>query len=203
MGRFVSKGIYLLILVVPLLVIELTLRSRWPDNRNLVSDWYNFAFYFFFLIYGYLFAVDGALWEGVENNRRKYLLLGLFAFGMIYFGWHQPGINFLETFASGKYIFNFFKDLNILCWIFALLGYTRHYLSKDSPALRYANTAVYPFFILHQTVLIIIGFYVTQNSWNIVAKYITIIVGTFFFTLLIYEVLVRRVKVAGFFFGVK
>jgi hypothetical protein len=203
MGLFLSKGIYLLILVAPLLVIELTLRSRWPDNRNLVSDWYNFAFYFFFLIYGYLFAVDGTLWEGVENNRRKYFLLGLFSFGMIYFGWHQPGINFLETFASGKYIFDLFKDLNILCWIFALLGYARHYLAKDSPALRYANTAVYPFFILHQTVLIIIGFYVTQYSWSIVAKYITIVVGTFFFTLLIYESLIRRVKVAGFFFGVK
>ena len=202
-GVFLSKGTYLLTLVVPLLVIELFLRSRWPDNRNLISDWYNFLFYFFFLVYGYLFAVDGTLWEAVENNRRKYLLLGLFSFGMIYFGWHQPGINFLETFAFGKFIFAFFKDLNILCWIFTLLGYARHYMAKDSRALRYANTAVYPFFILHQTVLIIIGFYVTQFNWNIGSKYMTIVVGTFFFSLFIYELLIRRVKFTGVFFGVK
>jgi hypothetical protein len=202
-GLFLSKGIYLFILVVPLLLIELFLRSRWPDNRNLVSDWYNFTFYFFFLIYGYFFAINGTLWGVIENNRRKYLLLGLFSFGMIYFGWHQPGVNFLETLASGKFIFTLFKDLNILCWIFALLGYARRYMAKDSRALRYANKAVYPFFILHQTVLIIIGFYVTQYRWNIVSKYVTIVVGTFFFSLLIYELLIRRIKVSGFFFGVK
>jgi glucans biosynthesis protein C len=200
---FLSKRMNILLLVIPLLLTELLLRDRWPDNRNLISDWYNFTFYFILMAYGYFFALSGSLWATIEKNRRKYLFLGLFSFTMIYFGWHQQGINFLEKFAAGTFIFDFFKCLNIVCWLFCLLGYAKHYLSQNSTQLQYANKAVYPFFILHQTVLIAIGFYVLKYEWSIASKYFTIVAGTFFFTLLIYEVLVRRVKLLGVFFGVK
>jgi glucans biosynthesis protein C len=93
--------------------------------------------------------------------------------------------------------------LNILCWLFCLLGYARHYLSENSAQLQYASRAVYPFFILHQTVLIAIGYFVIKPDWGIALKYIIIVGGTFFFTLLIYELLIRRLKWLGFFLGVK
>jgi glucans biosynthesis protein C len=198
-----SKKFYLLMLVIPLFLVELFLRDDWPDNRNLVTDWYNFTFYFILLVYGYFFAAADSLWLTLEKSRKAYLLLGLISFAMIYFGWHQPRTNFLETFASGRFIFDFFKCLNILCCVFCLLGYSRHYFVQNNPALQYANKAVYPFYILHQTVLIVIGFYVIQYNWNIAAKYIAIVGGTFFFTLLIYELLIRRLRWVGVFFGIK
>jgi glucans biosynthesis protein C len=198
-----SKKFYLLILVIPLFLVELFLRDDWPDNRNLVTDWYNFTFYFSLLVYGYFFAAADSLWLILEKSRKAYLFLGLISFGLIYFGWHQSGVNLLETFKAGRFIFDFFKSLNILSWVFCLLGYASHYFVQNSPALQYGNKAVYPFYILHQTVLIVIGFYVIQYDWNIAAKYITIVAGTFVFTIFIYELLVRRVKWLGVFFGIK
>ncbi|WP_276371633.1 acyltransferase family protein [Chryseolinea sp. H1M3-3] len=199
-----SKRFYLLSLfVIPLFLTELFLRPHWPDTRNLVSDWYNFLFYFLIFIYGFFFATAGSFWDMLEHRRSMYLLLGLFSFSMIYFGWHQPGKNFLETFVVGRYIFDFLKCVNILSWIFCSLGYARHYLAHNSARLQYANRAVYPFYILHQTVLIAIGFYVIRCEWSITAKYIIIVTGTFFFTMLLYEFLIRRVKLIGVFFGVK
>jgi hypothetical protein len=202
-ASFLSKRTYLLIIIVPLLLTEIFLRDHWPDNRNLVSDWYNFVFYFLLLIYGYFFALAGSLWIKLENDRRIYFILGLVSFSMIYFGWHQPGVNFLETFAGGRYIFDFFKCLNTICWIFCLLGCARHYFSQNSSGLQYANKAVYPFYILHQTVLIAIGFYVIKSEWSIMTKYLVIVIGTFLFTMIIYEFLIRRIKWMGIFFGVK
>lgn len=202
-ASFFSKGMNLLVFVIPLFAIEFFLRDRWPDNRNLVTDWYNFTFYFIILLYGYFFASVDSLWPTLENNRKKYLLIGTLSFAIIYFGWHQPGINFLEKLELGRFIFDFFKCLNILCWIFCLLGFARHYVTHDSTLLQYANKAVYPFYILHQTVLIAIGFYVVQFNWSLIAKYSAIVAGTFIFTMLIYELLVRRIKQVGLFFGVK
>jgi glucans biosynthesis protein C len=202
-ASFLSKRTNVLVLVIPLLFIEIFLRDRWPDNRNLVTDWYNFTFYFALLMYGYFFAAADSLWKVLEKNRKKYFVFGILSFSMIYFGWHQPGTNFLEMSASGRFIFDFFKCLNILCWIFCLLGFARHYIIQSGAILQYANKAVYPFYILHQTVLIVIGFYVIQYDWSIAAKYITIVGGTFFFTLLIYELLIRKLRWVGVFFGIK
>ena len=124
-ASFLSKRMNLLLLVIPLLSVELFLRDRWPDNRNLVADWYNFTFYFIILLYGYFFASVDLLWPTLESNRKKYLLIGILSFAIIYFGWHQPGINFLEKLALGRFIFDFFKCLNILSWILCLLGFAR------------------------------------------------------------------------------
>lgn len=197
------KGQYLIVFCLPLFLIEITLRDQWPDNRNLVTDWYNFAFYFMVLIYGYFFAATKSLWSTIENSRRLYLGLGIISFSMIYFGWHQPEINFLEVSLAGHYMFDLFKCLNIVCWILCLLGYAKRYLSHDSPRLQYASKAVYPFYILHQTVLIALGFYVIQAGWNIATKYTIIVAGTFVITMLLYEVIIRRAKLIGVFFGVK
>jgi hypothetical protein len=197
-----SGKIYLLMLVLPLFLVELWLRTAWPDNRNLVSDWYNFVFYFLLMMYGYLFASSPTLWVEMEVNRKIYLLVGLVSFSVIYFGWHQPGVNFLETMDGGKYLLDLFKCINILAWIFCFLGFSRRYLNKDSSTLRYLNKAVYPFFILHQTVLIFIGFYVVQLDANIAAKFSIIVAGTFLLTLLAYELILRRIGIVALLLGV-
>lgn len=202
-AKGLSSGTIVFLLIIPLLATEVLLRARWPDTRNLVSDWYNFIFYLLLMIYGYLFASFDSLWPVLEKERTKFLGLGLLSFGMIYFGWHQPGINFLEVLPGGIFIFSFFKCLNILCWILCSLGYSRRYLAENSAALQYANKAVYPFFILHQTVLIAIGFYVVAYDWNIVTKYTIIVTGTFILSLMLYELLIRRVGLIRFLFGVK
>ncbi|WP_127123246.1 acyltransferase family protein [Chryseotalea sanaruensis] len=197
------KSRSLILFAIPLFLIEIFLRDQWPDNRNLVSDWYNFAFYFLLLIYGYFFASAKQFWITLENSRRIYLMVGLFSFCIIYFGWHQSGINFLETFALGSYIFDLFKCINIVCWIFCLLGYAKYYLSYNNRSLQYTSKAVYPFYILHQTVLIALGFYVIKTEWSILTKYLIIVMGTFIITMLLYELVVRRVEWIGVFFGVK
>lgn len=202
LAGFLSQKNYLLLLVLPLFVIEILLRSSWPDNRNLVTDWYNFSFYFLFMIYGYFFGSSNILWEYLEKVRRINLTIGIVTFCLIYFGWHQPGVNFLEIFSGGKIIFDFIKCLNILAWIFCFAGYARRYLNSNSLALAYANKSVYPFFILHQTVLIFIGFFIVQFDWGISTKFFSIVVGTFLVTLLIYEFVLRRIRSLGIFFGI-
>jgi hypothetical protein len=67
---------------------------------------------------------------------------------------------------------------------------------------RYAREAVLPFYIIHQTVLIIIGFYVVKWETGIMVKYLTISLSTFVITLILYD-LIRRTNPTRFLFGMK
>jgi surface polysaccharide O-acyltransferase-like enzyme len=96
--------------------------------------------------------------------------------------------------------------LRALCawlWVFAILGIGQRYLNFNSRFLAYANEGVLPFYIMHQTVITIVGFYVIQWDMAIGAKFGIIAVLSFISIMVIYELLVRRLGVLRFLFGMK
>ena len=69
--------------------------------------------------------------------------------------------------------------------------------------LRYLSEAAYPFYILHLPVDTLVAFYVIQLNIGVVAKYILIVVATTVATLMFYDLLVKRVGLLRFCFGMK
>ena len=61
---------------------------------------------------------------------------------------------------------------------------------------------MFPFYILHQTVLIVLGYYVLQWNATNAAKFLITALGTFGFTLLLYLV-IQRFSVLRVLFGLK
>jgi glucan biosynthesis protein C len=59
------------------------------------------------------------------------------------------------------------------------MGYVSKYLITNTPFLKYANEAVLPFYILHQTVLLLIGYFVLQWTIPDPAKWPVIAVSSF------------------------
>lgn len=89
------------------------------------------------------------------------------------------------------------------CWVLAILGYGMVHLTADRPALRYANKAVLPFYALHQTVIVAIGYVVVQWPLPVMVKYAVVAAGSFATIMLLYELLIRRVGLLRFLFGMK
>ena len=77
------------------------------------------------------------------------------------------------------------------------------HLNKTNRFLAYANEAVLPFYILHQTIIIVIGYYVVQWDSGVALKYCVISITSFIAIMAIYELLVRRINVLRFLFGMK
>ena len=78
--------------------------------------------------------------------------------------------------------------------------------SKPSRAdrfVRYASKAQMPIYVLHQTIIVVIGFFVVR--WQLIwpAKYLLISLSTMVVTLTVYDVAVRRTRVTRFLFGLK
>ena len=70
-------------------------------------------------------------------------------------------------------------------------------------AIRYANQAVLPVYVLHQTVIVVIGFYVVQWEVAALVKYLVISVTALVATLLLYDMGIRRTAVTRLLFGMK
>jgi glucan biosynthesis protein C len=92
---------------------------------------------------------------------------------------------------------------NMWFWIVALLGYGQKYLSFSNRLLRYASEAAYPFYILHQTIIILVGYYVVQWNIGVWPKFLIIGVAALIGTLLVYDLAVRRTNLTRFLFGMK
>lgn len=186
----------LLLLALPLVVWQLVLRPYWPDHRNLVSDWFNFAYYLTLFTYGYLLGPLAGFWLAAERQRYLLLAVGVAAFCFYY--WADDYYYALVGGAIKRAV----QGLNCWCWVLVCIGFGRCYLHRDSPLLQLANEAVYPFYILHQTVLIALAYYVLQWPVTTAAKFLLIALGTFGGTLLLYSI-IWRFSVLRVLFGLK
>jgi hypothetical protein len=90
------------------------------------------------------------------------------------------------------------------CWsaVLALLGYAATYLNKPSAKLSYFNDAVLPYYIVHQTFILILAFVLVPLQLGPVLEPLLIVVGTIAGCLLSYEV-IRRISILRPLFGLK
>jgi peptidoglycan/LPS O-acetylase OafA/YrhL len=94
---------------------------------------------------------------------------------------------------------------SLIAWLclIAILGYGRQLLNFTNRFLRYFGEASYPLYILHQTVIVVLGFYVVQWNTGILPKLLVILVASFLITLVLYDLAVRRTNVTRFLFGMR
>ena len=97
----------------------------------------------------------------------------------------------------------FVGNFNLWFWLMAILGLGQRYLNADNRVLRYARDASYPFYILHQTVIVAIGFFVVQSAASVLPKYLAIGACSLVVTIGLYDLIVRRTNVTRFLFGMK
>ncbi len=109
--------------------------------------------------------------------------------------------------AIGMSIWFFKTDehTDLVAWsvILAFLGFGMRYLNVKVPVLKYAAEAVLPFYILHQTVLLCVGYFVVRLAIPDPLKWVIIAVGSLAIIMGTYEYLVRRINVMRFLFGMR
>ena len=190
-------GLWLFALGVPLGVNEALLKPFFPEAHNLVGDWYIFNHYLLLTIYGFLLASVSGSWDWLERRRRIALGLALTVL-----------IGALASFRTGVIERDTAADAliaNLFTWfsLMTFLGYGRRYLSYSNRLLVWARDASYPIYILHQTVIIVLAWYIVAQPWSAGVKYVVVLIATMLACVLIYEVCIRRFGVMRLAFGMK
>lgn len=142
-----------LLLLGPALLLGLNrflIFPAFPPSYIVVGDWYQHVLYGFCFLFGFLAARSQALAERTERLRWLALAFGVAAFlAMLWLRAQPPG-------ELRRIVGPFVYGLDQWCWIVAILGFARRHLSqRDGPARRYLVEAVFCFYLVHQTAIIL------------------------------------------------
>jgi hypothetical protein len=200
-----DKRIYLLTL--PAIIIYTSMALQFPETNNLVQDYCYFLYWLCFLLVGFLCIANGSLMDSIERNRRFSFSIAFLSIIIInYFRWNdlEPWDllnNWREDYRT--YAFFALKPICAWAWVLTAIGYGKRYLNKSHPALSYINQAVYPFYILHQTIIVILSWYIVQVNETVWMKYLFTVLFTFFLSMGIFHLFIRPFSIPRLLFGMK
>ncbi len=179
-----------------------------PETNDLIHDGSYFIYWLLFVLAGFICILQPKLMDSLERNRRFALAIGFLSLVT----WEVMRWNGIEPEHPGwpfqhigfSYAFTALRPTIAWGWVLALVGYGKCYLNRPHKTLNYLNQAVYPFYILHQTVIVLIAYYIvqTQNE-SILSKYIYTVGITFFITVLTYHLFIKPYALTRFLFGMK
>ncbi len=170
------RGPALMILpALPLLLYTLTLQMRFPDDGDFIHDWYRNAMYFTVFLYGYLIARDAGFWSEAVRLRHASLVSALLLFaGYITLVailpddvpfWQQAGLWTLRNFY-------------VWTMLLAILGWAHALLDRPWRWLPWANESVYPWYILHQSLIVGLGYWLIPFKLGPVIEPALVLAGT-------------------------
>lgn len=195
----VSKKLGLYIFILPLLLWQIFLAPHFPQTNGLINDWYNLVNYCTLFFFGYLLiSLKDTFWTSVTQNRLTFLIAGIIGFPLLMCLWYAIG-----DFAGKEEIQALVRVFNSWSWILSIIGYAAVYLNKPSKLITYGNEAVYPFYILHQTIIIALGYYLKNVDLGFLPKFSLMVIETFGITWFIYEFGIRRYSFIRPLFGMK
>ena len=181
--------------IIPLAVIQLTMRSRWPGIQNLYNDWANVAYYSVYLVAGFLLACHPMLERLVQCEWKRSLAIGLGATALLLLAvlgiTTVPAVLLVGSAVAGW------------CFTVALLGLAHRFLTTSGPALHYLSESAFPVYVLHQAAIVLPGYFLIRLPMGIGAKFVLLLLLSVSLTLAVYQWLVRPFAVPRFLLGMK
>jgi glucans biosynthesis protein C len=202
LGRRMLSGWRLLIVPAFLLFLaRLSLKHFFPETHDLIDDWYLHVVYLLCFLFGFLFAFSEEIWTGFMRMRWIALILAIGAFGVTAaYRWHYqatPGPLPLRVLMVAAY------GIDQWAWTVAALGFARRYLcDRDTPARRYLTEAIFPYYIVHQTVIVVMAYRLLELRLPLAWEAALLIATTVVSCVLTYEI-VRRIGWLRPWFGLK
>ncbi len=187
--------------VVPLMIYGNFVYPRFPYiSHALLDDWYAHAMYFTFFLIGYLIGRDAGLWAELARIRKLTLALAATCFALLLLRVElMPEEPSFIVEQAGMLIVYFNRWL----WILTILGWGHQLLNRPMKWLPYATEAVYPWYILHQTIIVVAGYNLARFSLGPVVESSLVVLATIGGCLLIHDFVIRRTKLLRPLFGLK
>lgn len=201
--RFVSicnKKYGLNLILIPLLITELILRQYYPEKgaHMLIDDWAYFFYYLFYFFMGYIVFSNQVIVQKVVNNRVAYLTKTLVLLTLLF-------INKYFLFEENISIIIKSSIEIVFTWtcIMMLFGYAKKYMNKDHKYRKKLNEGIYPFYLLQQPAIVIVGYFVLEWQISLVLKITFLVIISLVFILSLYSIFIIRFKVLRIMFGLK
>lgn len=221
LGNFAFVGLHLWYLFVLLVFTLLTTHLfKSSLNRSLSFKYHGFTRHVFLL-----FLLSAAASVDVVNlggwDITFYILL--FAFGFYSLPHHEIGKNgllysviailssiiiiwwFYEGLPQRGSVFfalySVIRTLSCMSWLMIIFNAGKKFLSKQNSLLNYGSAAALPFYVIHQPVVVLVGYLIRDINIAIPFKLLILIVVSFSIIGFIYHWIIRVFPKIGFLFG--
>ena len=198
LDKLVHSKLGLYFFILPLLISQIILRPYFPEETHaLVDDWAFFTLDFLNFLFGYILLSKEEYASSIFKKRHGMMLMAGISTTIMFL---SPGL-FPENMIGTAW------DVSaiLLSWFLSLslVGYAQSFLRFDSKLRKIGNEMIYPFYLLHQPVIILLGYFIIQFETNDFVKLIAVLLSSFVFTIALYFLVIRQSKYLRIIFGVK
>lgn len=196
-----KTGLYSLVIL--LIIIKVYFSLMFPSDDKKIENLSSSAFYFFFFIAGMLFIRSKVIWQAICEQRFYNLLLLFFSTILFYAYYYSPDLS--EYLSQDMRWSIWWLVCCLVAWsaFLTILGYAQCYFTKTPKWLSQSNELIYPFYIFHQTVIVVIGYYVIAWQAPISLKIIALLALSFLITSVICWFIIKPFRILRFLFGLK
>jgi surface polysaccharide O-acyltransferase-like enzyme len=183
-----------------------------------LAGWNRYS-YGVLILYGYLVASDREFGVAIRQHRRTALVGGSLAFGVVaalILGSGRDVGELMVEYDLASVVMRAAKAFSGWLWVVAILGFaggsgkrrpaSSEKVSKPMMMDRvgaYLSEAVLPIYVLHQTVIVLLAFYIVEWQVNALLKYLALVSISLVTIIVIYDLAVRRTPATRFLFGMK
>jgi surface polysaccharide O-acyltransferase-like enzyme len=205
----------LFFLFLPVSLIAAAFEYNGMSGIRIMGSWDPISYMLFF-VYGYIIYSNKDIQETIMKYGTIFLIVALtitalhlashFGVGLKIQGVTRHDLTTGGTLPLDHSVFAIVQAIRGLAawtWCLAILGLGRRFLNFDNRLRDYSNEAVLPFYILHHSVIYIVGFYVIQWSSGVGTNFFVITIVSFAIIMAVYELLIRRVNFLRILFGMK
>lgn len=189
----------LLLLYVPLIGSQWLLKPYFPhETHDFINDWAMICLDFLYFLFGFVLLGNSKVVDFIVRDRRIWLSITLVAatimFSIMYVFYAIPGIWLLYDILA-----------LLLCWTIGLtiLAFAKKYVNVDNSWRKQLNRAIYPVYLLHQPILIVIAYFVVQLQVPVLLKALIISILTLVVVWAVYRFMILPFNAARLLFGLK
>lgn len=197
-----NKTSILLVIILPIVIsyfLGKWLDNKYPVTHDFVHDWFNHARSLLVFLMGFVLVRMPQIWLRFASLRWYFLPIAIFTYGYILCSFNGGS---LGDGAIAKTSNRLFWTANGWFWMLTLIAWAQHWFKSSNAILRYLNRGVYCFYILHQTLIIVIAYFLVPKKLGGFTEPALIIVSVTIGCLALYEI-IRRLPLLPIFFGIQ
>lgn len=174
-NRLRGKGLFIFPIMF-LMVLRLCLYPVFGVTLVITTDFYAHAVYFSMFMAGSLLVNEKGFWQEVDRQRWTSLAVAILSLLVL----------------TGFYTLNFWQDMQEIvptainitwpifqwCAMITLLAFAGRIASRPNRVVTYLNKSTMTYYIAHQTVIVIVAYYVAQAGLLDIRSFIPIVVAT-------------------------
>ena len=166
------------------LIVSLLIAMRCWLQTTTLSDGHGIdnlalsAFYGLFFLFGMICMSRSSIWDSFAKHRRTSAVT-LFLCSCLFYVYYLVDFSGYASLETRWTIW--WAMCALVSWsaMLTLVGYASQYCTSSPEWLRTANSLIFPFYILHQTIIVGLAFYIVQWQSSIAIKSTVLLVLSF------------------------